>query len=477
MKQIILLFTICIGPFVFSQNIVNTLPSTYQNVKNSFSIVDDETQEYYIILQTSNSVKAYQYSKEHELKNNIQLFNLEKEYDVLIGAFTSKGILKLIFSKKYKAFNTLSLNFNNNTTTLGEIDMKVKGKILTVLQKKENIYLLSTLAKGNSLDIYSIDASLNNQKHSLAFDKDTFKDFNGRPVYFNDLTRVLTGMDYIRPSIAIIKDENPNSLLSNANPTKLYTYSNKNKITMTLDKYSSKTYILDIDLNTYTYKSTSIEKPTFDTGFGTRSNSLLFEDKIFQITANNDALKFLVKSYPGRKTLQEYELIKGETITFKNTPIHLKGGSLEASRILDNSSQFLRKVTVDYPAIALRNNEIGYTITFGTEIMLKQIDTGTIALALGGGLIGGIIGAAISGNADKFDNYNMPTRKIKFEGLFDEDFNHIDGEVKEKATKMIPSYFTDNNDIRAISLFEINQDLYIGYFHKIQSKYYISGLD
>lgn len=483
MKQIFcILFLLATNLTLCSQNIVNTLPSAYANVKNSFTLVDNDTQDYYLFLQTSGSLIAYQYSETHELKSNVQVYNLDKEFSNIVGSFIDGESVHLITSKNHKTFSAITFYFNTEKFKLSSLDVKLKGDHLTTITRKNGVYILAIPSRTSALEILNFGPSLIATAKTIQFEKGTFKDHMDRSINFSKITSVLVSVDYLRADVAIISDGDGSDLLSNSNPIKIYTNKSSNDITVTIDKYPVITYLIDINLDGATHKVSKVEKPKLEILSGAKTNSLLFEDKLFQVAANTDEFKFIVKEYPSLAILKEYNVGKKENITFKNTPITLEGGSFESSRVLEKTAQFLRKITDDYPAIAITKAEEEYSVIFGTEVLLKQMDAGTMALALGGGLVGGLIGAAISSSSPKnISSMGLPVRRIEFTSKFDANFNHIPG-VLDAANDfdmdiIIPSYFINKKDIAAQTLFKVDSRLYVGYFHKKQKKYFVSGLN
>src|SRR5690606_3094444 len=98
--------------------------------------------------------------------------------------------------------------------------------------------------------------------------------------------------------------------------------------------------------------------------------SYLFQDKIFQIGGNKKIMVLTVKDLETGKELKRLTVSNNEEITFKNSPIIQEGNAFlpGSKRELDNTSQFLRKISSENIGVAVFPTKNGYQITIGGNI-------------------------------------------------------------------------------------------------------------
>lgn len=475
-----LLLSVFLSVNGFSQNVVNTLNSSFQDVDSSFTLVDEETKDYYVLLEDNATIFVYKYSADHILKGKMLISNLEKKHQNIIGSYLHDGLVQLITTKNNKKFYGISIDIYQQKSTFYELDISLDGKVLSSIVVNNALYIIAIPSRSNVLKLTKIFGDLKSKVKTITFAKDTFKDLGDRSVLLSKITSVLSSVDFVRAPISIITDNQVSNLLTNSNPIKLYIDTAANSVMLTLDKYANYTYAISISLEDFSYSLESIAKPKISAPYLSKSNSLFFDNTLLQITITEDDFIFVAKEYPSLKEIREYNLNKNDEIIFKNTAIDLKGGSLEKERTLENTSQFLRKVRQDYPSIAISKTAEGYKVTMGMEVILKEVNAGAMAMAFGGGLIGALVSTAIFPGSNRNANmFNVPTRRISFESRFDKSFTHIEGAINNTSNKelIVPSYFTNPKTIKAQTFFEIDSASYIGYYVIKDHKYFVSQLE
>ncbi|TYP99576.1 hypothetical protein C7447_101176 [Tenacibaculum adriaticum] len=211
-------------------------------------------------------------------------------------------------------------------------------------------------------------------------------------------------------------------------------YVRDNSIVFSFDNNNEFTQVLTINLNDFSAKSKAFKKPMIDVKPNDKkSNSFINGNHIFIIANNKEKLVLNIVNYNNKEILKSYSILKDEPITFKNTPIIQEGGSYNNYRELEKTKKFLRKINVNEVGVSVRKLNGIYHLTLGGYTL--QSNGGTM-------MMGGFGGLPITsfGNVSIFFNpaqfaYNSisNTKSTRIESLFDEHFNHIEGEIQENA--------------------------------------------
>ena len=212
-------------------------------------------------------------------------------------------------------------------------------------------------------------------------------------------------------------------------------------------------------------------------------------------------MKFTVKHFDTQEMLKEIVLHKDDSITFKNTPIIQEGPAFIAGTItreMEATSKFLRKVSAGDIGIAAYRNDGNYRITLGSK---KEIRSGGGAMMPLGGF--GAMPMASFGPANvtfnptfyAYGNYTS-TKTVRIDCLFNEDFNHIAGEVPENILDKVKAFEdsfdsetltdgssakgykrfngnTSKSDIELKNLFWHQDQLYFGYLDTGDRNYHL----
>ena len=110
-----------------------------------------------------------------------------------------------------------------------------------------------------------------------------------------------------------------------------------------------------------------------------------------------------------------------------------------------------------------------YEITFGSS--LDKPDNPYIIIGATVGGIGGVlIVASFNTLTSTFNGYTN-TKSVRVTGLFDDDFNHIEGRIQKNPFDKIKEYYERNKNIRAQTIFKNNDDFIYGFYKQNQDLY------
>ncbi|KRD11509.1 hypothetical protein ASE21_07320 [Flavobacterium sp. Root901] len=193
-----------------------------------------------------------------------------------------------------------------------------------------------------------------------------------------------------------------------------------------------------------------------------------------KIKSAPDEFFFTINDEDGN-LLKEFHVTADTPIDFKNSVIYQEGGDFGGKRILEKSSQFIRKVNNLNSGISCYNIGENTLITLGSVSEIKQAAS---PVFIGG--VAGIAASAIAGFAigyynatlDSFNSYSN-RKVVKIECLFDKENNHIQGELQPLAFDKIRTFFDDNTDVSSQTLFKFESAYYLGYYDNKTKEYII----
>jgi hypothetical protein len=398
----------------------------------------------------------------------------KKKYDDMIGYNTNNSNTRLYWSSSdHKQIFSQLYDFDTRKVVTNQYTLPLKDeKYLQKFSSKDKFYILTVV---KATDLFKLHIFDQNGKYesqtinlsNLRFFDNHYKKTNLYGLFEENLLPFESMF-----SLQNITTENPTSITDGAKKRKCYF--NENELVITLDANVDFTQILIIDLKNFTVTEKLITKPTIPVIYRTslNSNSFYFDKKLYQIKSSSDTFFFTIKDLDGN-ALKEYRVTADTPIEFKNSEIYQQGGDFGGKRILENSSQFIRKVNNLNSGISCYNIGDNTLITLGSVSELKQSGP---QVALGSfGLIGVIAATAITYYNPTMDSFNSYTNRkvVKIECLFDKDSNHIKTELKPLAFDKIRTFFDDNTDVSSQTLFKMESSYYLGYYDNKTKEYTI----
>jgi len=352
-------------------------------------------------------------------------------------------------------------DFDKKTTEEVEYDLKyVNEKFIESYSYNDICYVFTLGISDKKLKQWSFDINGNSDVKILDF-TEAFQNAKQEPVKLYDFL-------FSFPSnINMTKVDNtiPNNLEITCQPNKMY--ENDNGFIWTLDKDKNHTIYLEFSLPDLEPKIQFIKKPELssdDSSTSYKTNSYLFEDKIAQISSNNQILKLDIKPLNNLNTnIKSLSILKQDTIQFKNSAILQEGSvySFGETRKIEKTSKFLRKTASEKNGISIYKTTKGYQITIGG---IRKQNSGGAPLMPGFGGFGGGIPLNFNPVAFSYGVYGS-TGSTRIECLFDEKFNHIKGRIEENIFDRINAYEKDNTLwSSANQVFLIDNKFIYGYY-------------
>ena len=360
------------------------------------------------------------------------------------------------------------LNTRKIETKQYSLDLK-EEKVLQKFSENENFYILTVAKKSNNFKLHIFDKEGNYAIKTIALNGFHFFKYNYTK---SDLYGVLGEnlLPFEAPySLQNIDVKNPTSLTDSAKKRKCYF--DKKQITITLDANVDYTQVIIIDLEKFIATEKMVKHHTIPINRTVlNSNSFYFENKLYQIKTSSDLFYFTIKDLDDN-IIKEYVANAANPIDFKNSEIYQEGGDFGGGkRTLENSSQFIRKINNLNSGISCYHIGQNTLIAFGGVSATQQSGGQTAMNQFG--LIGALVGAVVfSPTMDSFNSYSN-RKVVKIEGLFDNDGNHIQGDLQPLAFDKIRTFFDKNNDVSSQTLFKMDA-YYLGYYDNKTKEYII----
>lgn len=480
MKKILFLLICIVNHFGFAQEMVKSTPISIPKKSDVFQIVEENKKQVTLFFSSKNKVQAVRFNESFSVIDSLSTPSPTKDYDNIVGYSLSDNRYYVYWSDSgNKKILSQCFDFDSkkvqNTPLALPIEKEKFVKKITV----NNIFYMISIVKGTGiLNFYILnDGKLTKKTTNLSSMR-----FLGRDDKITTLWEIVSSStNYEFPySFQTITKESPASLAFSANKRKIYIL--ENKLLFTLDNNRRFTQTFTIDLNDFSATTKMFMQPSFpedeaianDNGQSTYyaydSNSFFLDDKIIQIKNNADYMKLSIKDMEGQEKKQL--LINQQEISFKNSDILQENGSVKSLRVLDKSSQLLRKINGELnPSVSLFETNQKIYMTIGGVSVLQQ-NNGIMIGGLIGGFTGALIGAALTSNYS-MDNLNSYRgRKVVYINcLFDKDFNSIPGEKAKLAFDKVRVFAEENDYLNNQSLFKMNQKLFVGGYDKEKQLY------
>lgn len=458
----------------FSQEVVNSTPVSLKKNRDIFQIVNNEKKEATLFISDKEKVKAVRLNEQMKISDSMSVPRPDvKKYASIIGYNINGKNSRLYWSSdNFKEISSQFYDFDSKTIINQEYALSLKDeKVLQRFSKDNAFYLLTVVKKSNIFKLYIFDKDGKQEEKSIEL-----KDFHFYTSVYKrtNLYGVLEEnlLPYEAPfSLKYITPENLTSITDGAFKRKCY-FDGK-EIVITIDSNIDYTQVIILNLESYTGTEKLLKHPIIQAEFRSdlNSNSFYFDKKLYQIKTSSDRLYFNVKDL-NDTILKAYTEIAGKPIEFKNSEINQEGGDFFGpKRVLENSSQFIRKLNNLRPGLSCYHIGSNTLITIGGVSAQQQSVGQTTANQFG--FIGALVGAAFF--SPTMDNFNSYTGKkvVKIEGLFDHEDNHIQGDLKPLAFDKIRTFFDDNKDVSSQTLFKMENVYYLGYYDNKTKEYTI----
>ena len=478
MKKILSLLIFLIGFNSFSQEMVKSTSLNISKKAEVFHIVEGDKKQVSFFFSAKKNVLSVRFDENFNVIDSLTTEKPAKEYDDIVG-YSLSGNKYYTYWSNSNGRELLSQCFNYDTRKVTSNPFSIaldKEKIIKRITVNNVFYIVSILKNTGILYFYVIkDGAVERKSVDLSSRR-----FLGRDDKVTTLWDIVSNSTIfeIPYTFQTISTESTPSLTFSANKRKMYVLGNK--LLFTIDNNRRFTQTFTIDLTDFSSSAKMFVQPSFpedmkiieDNGQATEyyydANSFFLKDKMVQVKVNSDFMKLSVKDLEG-KEMKNF-LINAQEISFKNSDIYQENGSVKSLRVLDKSSQLLRKINDLYPSASLYEADQKIYMILGGVSDIQQ----NSALVLGSmyGLSGALIGMALSSNYSMSNLNSYSQRKVVYINcLFDSNFNHIDGDVKKTAFDNLRAFSETHDKLIARVLFKMNSSLYYGGFDNETGNY------
>ena len=456
MKKIILFFILIQCNHLLSQTILATYPLELKKSNEYKQIVNAEnsiTHDVFVFASDKETLTILKYNSALFLSNQYTLPRPDLSYKTITGySFNEEGKPTIYWSSQdLKNILAVQYDLNAKTTYLSNYYSSYSNQdIVTSFQGNNTFYILSLKNLEQKLILYVYK---DGKKEEKTLDFNPFK-------FQNKSTEVLT-LNQILEVCPIEKIETNqfNPLFKGTEKTKLYVL--KNRLLLTLDHNYKETQAFDIDLNTFEIQEKNFPQPTTKKQTGL-SNSYYHENKMYQLTSNEDELLFEIKEYQSGESIKNIPVSKNDTIPFKNSPLWVQMSG-QKPRELKNTAKFLQRMLFLNVGLTVYKTPKAILITLGgTNDGQSNYDLSTG------------INASVSGNftdiAYDLLNYSGPTT-VYFESVFDKKLQHSKQEQEPLAIDFISRFREEHFEVSLSSIIRYKNYYIFGYYDTYAKQY------
>ncbi len=484
MKYILVAWVIFSAPLIAQKQVVELDNITYSNFikeETAFSLSNSETGELALVIPDKRTVAAYLFNENFELTDSITAESLRIKFKDIIGYRVTDTHYTTLFATENKHFlGVVDFDFETGKTRTEQLDINLSSEeVLETVTHNNRFFLLSINDDFEGLIVRELMENGTLHKTELKINE---------PVSIKDLLTRRNKPDEVDkrkgsvfnepfvPEIVEIDNKNPNSLETTSKLNKLY--AKDNNLILTFDNFEAFTLVYFIDLSDFSVTEKRFPQEMVDGKYLEKSNSFLFEEKLFQIAVSDDKLILNISDFKTGDIIRSFRATKERPIIFKNTNLNQKNGmfmGINEIRYLDDTAQFLRKVNNGLPGIAITQINNNYQLTIGGTQVLGGGGGGM--MMAGGGVVGGAAGGMVvsiyfNPTYSSYGSYNN-TKSIYIESIFDAQFNHIQGYPLENVFDKVKMYQDSFEKISAEEVFAHNGKLYFGYYNKKSEVYNI----
>lgn len=413
----------------------NNLKTSSSYLKDVIPVVNKETGDIAFFVADAKNLYGYKIDSNFKVIDSIISEEKSRKYKVLIGSSASKNNSYRVFltNKKQNKFSSMQFSFKDGTTSLKEFSLGEKEVFIQTVASKNQFYLISGSKFRNQLYIYSFDEDGNPKRHYVNTSNLRFIDSEGKN---KNLLSFLVKDDALKK----FEENTPNSVELTSAERKMYV--RENSFLITLDHHKMFTQVLQVDINTYEADAFQFNKPSLGEK-SKRTNSYLNGENLFTIAVTKDAFSVEILDFKTGDLIKEYTANKNDSITFKNTAIIQEGGMYDAYRELGKTKRFLKRISKGNTGISARKVNNQYHLIIGGYIVQKS--NAGMMMPFGGMAIGSIGAVTVFFNPAQIAFNSFTNNKTtRIESLFDANFNHIKGEIKENAFDKMKDFKSNN---------------------------------
>lgn len=434
-------------------------------LKESITLVNKKDGSFVLFLLGSRSTEAILYDKDYKKISSIKGDKVLEKDVTLMGYTISNNQYQLI-SKGYETGSLTStvFDFENHKVTTKTLDLNLKKQaFIEFFNLGDKMYLLTIDRGSSNLIHYSIDDQGVATRNEIVIEN-TFYSSKG---FEMNLKKILRSKNTSK-----VLPEDKTTMKQAAEVLKFYLI-NEDHLVFTVDYSNTVVNIFDISMKTFEVKEQTFFRPRPKIQeFGWTANSFLKDHYLFQIVSSKNEMIVTVTDRKDSTLVKQFSVEKEEKMDFINSSIIL--AKTEDDKLIEKTSQFLRKISSDRNGIAVSSVDGNYQITLGG----KQLMNG------GGGVammnpVAGIPIASVGSFTFAFNpSFLMMDTKsaihyTSVECVFDKSFNHIpDVEATPLMLKRRDFLSPDIKNV-AETFFNIKDDYFLGMYYKEADMYVI----
>lgn len=404
-----------------------------------FSTFIPENDSFLVFVEDKKQLHAYEFDAiGQERSAGFSFPNIAKKYPNIAGYTIKNNHYYLYLSNaSKKKWAVAKIDFSKKSFEFTETKLEITGdRLLESISYNNKHFVFTIVHDTSTIQVYELNTEGKVTSKLYSFED---IDFGKGKASINNLDRLVQS-NFSRQANVIDKNA-PLSLESSKHRIKIY--QNENLVTLTIDSSNKQTYFLEFDMDTKTTSSKILDKTSLEKEiYKTKSNSFLYEDKLFVIKCSSHAMDFSIYEANTLKKLTSYNANQDDPITFKNTPIIQDGGSLNSYRELEKTTKFLRKISSSNPAIAVSSSDNQYIITLGATKEVSSSGAAIIPLAggLGGAIATGLISGLANATLNQYSAYSH-TLSTHFKVVLDQDYQFVrDAEIPLNAFDHIKEF-------------------------------------
>jgi len=442
-----------------------------------FSIVENEN--IYLFFDNRKEIKVVFLDKNQELISEFSFTRPKRKFKNVIGYNSNGNEHHLYFSTKKKdEFCIVIINLKNKTSNIKNVDLKLESTFLDAYLKG-NIFHIISMNDKSIINLHSF-------KSDLSFTKNTF-DFSSHQFNVGNFSKTKNKLSdfFLSPygfglseKLEIIDNKIPNALEKTSAHNKIYHIDND--VVISIDAYQEMTKLIRLNVKTLQSNVETINHIDIrdDDNELMKSNSLLFENKLYQISSTKKNISFSYQHLDSKVRSNIVSLNINNEILFKNSPIIQDGGYYSTQRELLKTKQYLRKVFDANPGISINKINTQYQVRLGASKELLHSPGPGVSSSTGGGTATGLntgrgvfFGYFISQTTNSY-GYFITTKSTYINSLFDVNLNHQRGKISSTEFDLINSFEKEyNNGLRFKIIFKYSNTYILGFY--LKGKYYL----
>jgi len=467
MKKLLTFIILNYCSILFSQTVLASYPLELKKSKEYQQIVNVEntkTHDVFVFALDKENVTILKYNSALFLSANFTTIRPDLDYKSVVGySFNEDGNpILYLSSEDLKKFIAIQYDLNAKTTASFSYELPFfKESIVNQFQENNCFYILTEKNLEQKLVLYVFKGEKKEEK-ILDFSTFKFQNKKGETLTLNEILEVCP--------IEKIAINEFTPLFKGVQKTKMFVL--KNRMLLTLNHNFKETQMFDVDLTSFTVQEKKIPQPATKKRTGL-ANSFFCENKLYQVSANEDELLFEIKDYATGATLNSFQVFKNDTISFKNSPLFMQIDNQQPKE-MKNTAKFLQRLLFLEMGLSVYKTQKEILVTIGgaSNGTLNYYD-------LSGG-----INAAIAGNFMNVTNdlLNNPYPiNMYFESVFDKKLQHSKQGQEPLAIDFISGFVNEHREVSLQNTFRFKNYYIFGYYDTKAKQYimrkFIDGFD